>query len=404
MNKDKNKRFALSPYLSQMKVLNRKNLSSNVLLGIIFLLFLPFLVAALVGLGIRRDDLQLVFFPFVALAMLLCLKQGLGFSIKKPVILSFLFFWLFVLASVRGIFDIGFMGASAHVARLNGDPQGYEMQRLIRSVNTVSNAYGLKEVRALQRLFPDDKHALEWLKRNETSSLLASGNALSMKVHISPQVISSNNLPFSDLFSGGGSFLELPKAHAGSRSLLIAEEEFYLAGVPKYFNLPTEPEHLFSHFMAWFVEGISRFKELPQGWARQGRALAAREMLYRAAEVDGYWKSHEPHSMARYLVAMSFLVSNSAESLYREETECALREFALASGLLIHRANPELAAAIFNNAAVAKLLYAKDERDLEKAEQWFEKALFFKTSEGNPVFASHAALSNLSSLARASLR
>ena len=110
--------------------------------------------------------------------------------------------------------------------------------------------------------------------------------------------------------------------------------------------------------------------------------------------------THEPLSASRYMIALSFLFEGVSGQSERALFGCAVDEFKAASGLLISRANPELASSIFNNAAISLLYKAETEDDFEMVSAWFERATSFRNHTGALTSASLSAQYNLEVLSQ----
>lgn len=123
------------------------------------------------------------------------------------------------------------------------------------------------------------------------------------------------------------------------------------------FGLSFEPERATAHFIGAFFSGF-----LDESYARLGpveRELQREISLREAASIGGTWSSFSHRAFPLWTLGNRHFQRAIADGRYeRGEMDCAVRAYKDARGYLRFGDNPDLAAAIFNNHALALLVRA----------------------------------------------
>lgn len=178
----------------------------------------------------------------------------------------------------------------------------------------------------------------------------------------------------------------------------------YLSQEAGQLNMQALPEDLTLHFLTWFAEGLRGSSVLADDslFERERR----RNAFYVAANYLGPWISNSPRGLATYLLGQVDL----QEAVFGSEFEagavsCALDDFKNASGMVQRKYEPEMHAAILNNAAVSMVLGSdlSDPIEQNKVSRWLWLASEARTSTGQVPVSARLALINFQILRREGL-
>ena len=357
--------------------------------------------------GVRIEDAQSALFPL----FLLCF---LGFfaapAFRFPLWLGFaaVCCWFLALLHINQVFTVGGSPHQALMARLAGDDSSLEGRDLFSRVNQIADTYVLTRAKLIFRSVDSEKEAQGLLASNPESPYLVWGDSEWYRI------ASQGNLANLGLGAAIASTTvdnkeqQLPLQHFGlSRGHYVSVvsqadfgPELAIVVVPEYFNMPARPEELARHFLAWLSEGLAadsllRTKVDPAISTTSMRLDAFNE----ASLIDGVWKSHAPLGFADQMLGTFTLLDSLKEDRERgREGERAAAFFRKAAGYARHETDPELYAAIFNNAAVTMALRGSSPEDFQKAETWLHHALGAVKKGASVPQGSRAALFNLNSL------
>lgn len=304
------------------------------------------LVFALRGFGLPLDFVQTIVFPVFLLAFWLAFGRRGGFSFY--LILLPMLIWAFGALHLRGYIVLPISFPGPYVAHLEGDKDNQKAIVLYQRFNEIARAYKLNELHFVHRKFETSANARAWLSRKSDTSFLISGNPDWLDIILRPQL--------KDYFYLDG-----------------AEVSEFDYALPNYFPIASEHSELTLHFLAWFSEGL-------QSGAEDELSLSQRnDALLVAASSVGPWKSLLPLAMAQTILGSRYSMENRDESAL---ANCAQRAFERAASYVSRKNDAEAFAAIFNNAAVNKLRYARSEEDIKLAEHLLWRALGAKDKNG----------------------
>lgn len=378
---------------------------------LIFLAVLLLVFLILAYSGVLIEDLQTYFFPLF-LVTLWRLPRSPAFRLPVPLVIFAFFLWVGV-ESV-GAFSRSSSLPSIRLSRLQGDSDGLRARGLYQRYNEIARTYELPSMSLLQLSFDGDAEAREWLDEKPNCPFLIYGPPRWFRVVFPrdasryfadyPRLMKIEDMPqlFKDSARHLGILLE--------RDVAVA----YMPGVgvplaltfqPEVVGIPGEPAELSRHGIAWLAKGLERGP-----WAqREGDRMAEQERasrhaarfdaFYEAGHISGPWKTNILLGLSYYFMGtLDLLEALDSPRVEPVLTESALRAFRKAAALVVRWKDPGVAAAVFNNAAVAQLAKGTSSGDLAKARKWFKYALTSRGESQKPSLASRVAMLNLISL------
>ncbi len=390
------------------------------------------------------EDMQFFLFPvvlatYVVLSRLLVpyLAPVRGYAICLVLVI-----WLFSGLHVRGQLDFLGQYNGVIITRLEGDADYQVARDYANKVNEVSAVYKLQKMTMLQRSFPDLAHVAGWLSYNENVDLLLSGSLSWAHVNLNPPINSSLNpslnLPSnvalqndqeepqksaelslddvairqaeSDAEAG---ITDTDKPYVLEVEFGSGDLEMLIVSTPTVIDFPLEPLNLTRHFVAFLSEGLFHYRrvfstpraQLPDrfefGEARFSEALG----------IHGEWKSPMPKGLSAFLLGNLMLFRHVLIAQEVGDLDCSIFSYRLAAAHAIPTAERELAAALYNNAAISLLMRAytnppegKFDEWLGKVREWLQISIGVRGGgDGRPHLGSRVALSNYIRLKKAGL-
>ena len=353
------------------------------------LLLLVLLVNVLPSLGFFLEDVQMLTFP-AFLLWAYSFVTRLKLAVPKWVFVSACALWVFGALHVRGYFGISRAEAVVYLSRLDGSKLAEHKQPLFSRYNEIARTYHLPKMLELRREFESDQDAMSWLSERMDALMLLRGTHKWLSVVLPNQ----NDLLLRD----GLAPLELAPdlkeeavasgVNLSGNNFLISpswtDVKFLVGSGPRSFELPDTPPELSRHFLGWLAKGVSKDFEPSEQV----------DALYRAAGVDGHWRSNVPRAYAYFLLGTRSLIRGVSREQYRE-FHCAQDLLKKAASKAPSQSSPELSALILNNAAIARIYAAYRHKDFKKAEHWLSKAAGLSDKSGSPVPGARIALFNL---------
>lgn len=333
--------------------------------------------------GVLAEDAQTFLFPLFAVVFYFIPKNRAQ-RLPLVLLLFVVLLWLATSAFVRGALPQGAETSRIYLSRLQGDSDGMQARGLYQRINEIARTYELPRMELVQRFFSDEADALQWLHRNPRSPFVIWGAPEWYTVSLAPNQ--------SDLLSPHKLDGSCPTETKGERfdnnSFCIPPfgGRFELVLVPESITIPDTPPELGRHFIAWLARGLSLDKKPGHPWNRSDKAskpvsqsalllAMRRDAVIEALRIDGPWASGTPHGLAHFLLGTLDCIEGLEQGAPEERLfESSLEHFRKAASLVAETDNPRLFAAIFNNAALVKLLLARGEDDVRQARKWFALA------------------------------
>lgn len=349
--------------------------------------WLGLLLATIVGivcarhLGVALEDAQAVAFPLILLAIWRMPQQN-SRRIPGFAILIAAMCW------IGGVWHIRSYALGAepvgYVARFNMDVNGLFARSLYTRYNQIAHALKAPNVGLIFNKLDSDKEARAWLLEHPEAQFVLYGDAAWYRLVFATKLLSA---PSSPNFKHS-----LEDVQLSVKEVVPIESDygtFAALSLPEAITVSSKPPEHIRHILVWVGEALSL----------SHTDIAARVALDNAADVYGAglygsWPSPSPFALVYFLLGVQDLL-NAVEDEELATLVCAENLYRKAAGFADAKYHPEIAAAIFNNAAIAKLLRAESEEDTKKARQWLEKAMGMTNEEGAPVRGAKAALHNL---------
>lgn len=390
------------------------------------------------------EDMQFFLFPIV-LATYIFLSRVLSpylASVRAYTICAVLVIWLFSGLNVRGQLDFLGQYNGVIISRLQGDADYQVARDYANKVNEVSSVYKLQKMAMLQRSFPDLEHVAGWLSHNENVDLLLSGSLSWAHVNLNPPVSPPFNSRLTPILSGNMQQVDDGEQQSEELSIngvVIGQADSYLgAGItnaehpyvlevefesgnlemlvvstPTVIDFPLEPLNLTRHFVAFLSEGLFHYRRVfstPPTELRD-RFEFGEARLREALGIHGEWKSPMPKGLSAFLIGNLMLFRHALMAQEVGDLDCAIFSYRLAASYAIPTAERELAAALYNNAAISLLMRAytnppedKFEEWLGKVREWLQISIGVRGGmDGRPYLGSRVALNNYIQLKEAGL-
>jgi hypothetical protein len=345
-----------------------------------FVLVIAFLAARVFDLP--QDDLQVVFFPLL-LPVIWYLPVNREFRIPGLLLILSLVLWLAAYSGIHKISQAELDRPNTFIARLDKDATSLSARALYQRFNQIARTYHLPPMRILHLSFSEDKEVYNWLQNRKHAIFLIRGQQDWLRVVFNPGAKHLFDKHPAANFKGlsGNQQSEIQSFDLNSGldvypvKILGASSPLLIVFAPEAVSIPNEPSELSLHLLAWLSRALkTRDFQNQSSWAEQlaDRYLAATE----ASKIDGLWKSATPVGLSYYLLG-TFQLLEMLESDIISDTICesSINSFFNAASRANPKNDPELSAAIFNNAAVTLFACAKDPQELKKARSWLNTAI-----------------------------
>lgn len=352
-------------------------------MSILFLLVILVLIAP--SLGFLAEDAQTVMFPLCSIAFYFIPKsREQRLPLALIVLISIL--WIGTSAFVRGALPTSAQTPHVYLSRLSGDGDGLRARAIYQRYNEIARTYELPKMELVQRFFSTEDDARQWLRSSPQSPFVIWGSPEWYGLVFAPSQ-DPLFLPhrMNSLCSGKSDRTASP-ASSGEICIPPFEGHFKLVFLPESIGIPDEPPELGRHFIAWLARGLSLQKAeiAPDPGPDAGRLMSEsaqllamrRDALTEALRIEGPWASGNPHGLAHFLLGTLDCIEwlNQADESSRL-LESSLGHLRKAASLVAKSDNPRLFAAIFNNAALVKLLLAEGNEDVLQAKRWLDLAV-----------------------------
>jgi len=347
------------------------------------------------------EDFQQIAFPLVVALFFLGTRYfKLGVSAWLAVVP--ILFWGASLTSIRGVVDYRVFGPSMAMARLVDDPDLEMRGKFYRDYQRLARQASFPALKLLENRIESSGDAQRSLEKMELD-LLVSGKYSWLNLTLAEDRLEKiAGVTFSvGEVEGYENYvssddIERTMPLAGPYS---GEKWFILKG-PRSLSLPTRDSLLARSFIGWLGLALNPdiVKEPALGFSpRKTMALS------RISESFGLWASNVPRAFGGFLLGTSYILNSIESELLAELKLCARSTFASAASRVSVRENPELYVAIYNNAAVAKIISTTTPHvmKLARAELW--KAANARDKKGALAPGAKIAYANLIKLERLGL-
>jgi|GEM_PF-3093380 len=339
-------------------------------------------VIALLSIFIARgcmnlEDVQTIAFPIVLLCGCVVLRH---FSVSVPrfLIFSLLAFWIVSSSYARGFLPSERLVHGGYMARLSGEGRQNPSIAILARANEIADHYRLEGTRTIHRDFKSRESRRDWLAKNPAAAFLLSGSSDWLTLDLSPSPLRKLNLQASKFSPAEVSLAKTWGLDAESELLALPLDDrglrLYIVRSPEFVSLPGNPQELSRHFIAWLSDGLQKIQTVssvssPRDW------LALEDSFWKASSLEGQWPSKEQLGLAKYyLGTLELLEGLNRQGAISSVKVCAIKHFQDATSYIQRQQHQPLAAAIFNNVAVAKLLTAERAEDIDKAREWLQTA------------------------------
>ena len=393
----------------------------------IFLFSLILLSCALVSnlciwFGLSLDRFQFFAFPVFLFGILFTLR---GFQSAPSLMLVILplGLWILMAFSVDQMLPFGDSSKGIKISYLSDDPSFEKIRSLLRNYKKFERRKNALPLSSLEERFIEDSDFKKWLSSNENVNLLIGGNSEWLELFPRLDYLSLlANLEFQSVreeVSSSSVFKSYLEADELGESFLVNDRasntEYLMLKGPSSVSLPTKDQLLAFSFISWFGKALSSARldldstiltyeqvfgfEEPES---KGHALKPLTYYYlrRIVESHGLWASNTPRGYISYLLGTSLILKYHELGYLDELDLCAEILMGEASARVGRHENPELYVAIFNNAAVGKILSTRDEEIMYQAKALLWRAANTRGGDGNLVEGATVAYTNLLQLER----
>ena len=398
---------ATSPFMQLAQGVGRNFFASYSTACVVIIITLLVAVPLLSEMfNVNLANIQTIVFPILAVALFYLPRQKKQ-RIPMGLAILALLCWLFSALHVRGLLSDIINPPEIIVTSLRGDPDDIEARAFKRAYYRQGRGRLNPTIGLRQGSYNDVQSLSRWGFRSADTSIVITGDKFWPKIALSNNRIKrisgvgsffsqSNQAQFSEWLRRASEFYRLNIGENFFPVELLGVD-FQLIGVllPGEVSNPMQDEDLLA---AWLAEVVSAVgKNVPDYISASSSPIellqARREMLVSASMMPGRWKSPAALGLSRFLGGTFGLVA-ATQSLELSSKQCASNDFKYALGQVEERADPELYAAILNNAAIARLMVAQSSADYYYIEKMLMDASLVTYGEKSlPV--SRAALINL---------
>ncbi len=343
------------------------------------------------------EDFQQFAFPVVVVLFFVAARYfRLGISNWLAVI-PFLF-WIASLCNIHGVMASSGFGPSMAMARLVDDPELELRGKFFRDYQKLARKESLPSLGLLENQIADSEEALQSLEAKGLD-ILVSGNFSWLTISLSRDRL--------DKISGVSSLTREDIEYENylspddvSRLVVVKgvdqNNEWLVLKGPQSVFLPTRDSLLARSFLGWMGTAVGSKVENESRDFSFERSFA----LSRITESFGLWASNVPRAFGGFLLGTAHLI-NSVENRFMPEMKiCSRSIFATAASRVSANEDPELYAAIFNNAAIAKILSTTTPHVMRQAKAELWKAANTRDNQGKLAPGARVAYVNLLKLER----
>jgi hypothetical protein len=363
--------------------------------------------------GLSISHAQIALFPIVAILLAL-----LALAIKyRPLLLLVCVStigWIFSTSNLLAVLPSAIQSGDLFFAKYEDshDPEGIESWHRYRLYSKYARAYPFPDAHILDREFKNNDAAAIWLNSKNGKALLLRGDknwpsvVFKQKSTDYFRSYKFDNKRYAELATRA----EALKLDLNDEAVVIpwleGEQEFLLQIAPEVITVPSAPEQLTLPLIGWLAHGLSLNLSLKENEADNAVLESIRRDAFNeAASIVGFWKSLTGIAAAEFFrathdsyVALSWN-GNADQSGWGETTlDCALKSLRTAAGRVIKKNDPEIFAAIYNNAAISLLYKNPTPEDILTIKSWLTKASKTKDRDGHVVRGAKLALLNLVAL------
>ncbi len=373
--------------------------------------------------GAPIEDLQTYLFPIFLLAFAF-LFRALELRISRIGFLVLLAVWAVDALHVRGF--LGQRGGLTNFARLENDPNGLIGRGAMLRINHIADTYDISKTAPLQRLFEGSDEAERWIEGRADTPALIAGSGESFIVFPAPSLGAALDRMLSRFrratVEPTAELEQLTRSYGLEIESTVevtipgSNRPLLLISSPDRISVPGEPVEMNRHYLAWLSNGLVRLTEADTTPALRQLGLRKKEILpdlarlpaaidsfTEASRIIGDWPTPTPVIAARFFLGSMFLIEAVDGQIEPAAAQAADEVFKSAAGFTRGQSANPVAAALWNNHAVARALFTSGEDDLREAKRWLLRAAAVNDKSGRPVRAAKAAMINLILLERASL-
>lgn len=391
------------------------------LLGLLLLLLVFYILPYF---AVPIEDAQTALFPLL-LICLWRLPKDSRWRLPLPLVGALGAVWAFSALQIYGFLPNSYASAGVFVSRLDDDAEGSLTKSFVQQYNTVARSYRQPVMRLLPRKMQSVVEAEQWLEKESEALMLLTGNAKWMTVVLPGKIpVIEQLIQASVKTTDDSAFRSTIAQYKLTLEDDVARVDFWDLGVPlvivkspESFDLPSTPLTLVAHYLAHFSAALEGGTQLQDQLSGRGlreftadelpelKLASERDAFAVAGQFEGGWKTLGPLGVANFFIGtIDLLQANRAAPVFQlSDLYCSEQHFRTAAGLAFVNSYFEAHSAIFNNAAVAKILSARNARDMLKARSWFEAAVAEADQRGRYPRGARAALHNLRMLNRLGL-
>lgn len=346
------------------------------------------------------EDFQQFAFP-VVVVLFFTVARYLKLGISNWLAVIPLLFWIVSLCNILGVVASSGFGPSMAMARLVDDPELELRGKFFRDYQKLARQKSLPALGLLEKQIPDSKRALQSLEAKGLD-VLVSGSFSWLTVSLSKDRLEKIS-GISPLVKQDLEYENYLSPDDVARLMVIKgidqNNEWLVLKGPQSVLLPTRDSLLAGTFIGWLGTALGSKIENESSDFSFERSFA----LSRITESFGLWATNVPRAFAGFLLGTSHLINSVENKVLPEIKICSRSIFAAAASRVSASENPELYAAIFNNAAVAKILSTTTPHVMRQARAELWKAANTRDSRGELAPGARVAYVNLLKLERLGL-
>ncbi len=366
--------------------------------------------------GSSVEELQLFAFPVFSLGLFFLLRK-----LKTPssgLMLLPLGIWLLMSFSAFDFLTFG-NSRGMQISHLSDDPDLEEVRVFLRNYKKFERRRKAAPLNFLDRDLGLNSERESWLSNNPNVSLLISGNSRWLELFPRSDYLHLlSNTKLSIAGQGNSTplvFRNYVDPGVLQESMLVKDRasglDYLLLKGPRSVALPTQDQLLAFSFISWFgkalnagnsAEELTKLSSENESEIRNAYSLkhGVYLNLRRIVESHGLWASNTPRGFISYLLGTSFLLKYHELEFMDELDLCVEKFMGEAAARVGQYENPELYVAIYNNAAVGKILSTRQDDIMTHAKNLLWKAANTRGRDGRLVKGTSTAYSNLLQLER----